>query len=286
MRFSSIATVLGSLGLASAAAPVVAADLPVRSEPPVFTQPATTGFIVTIGAGPDVVRAFPGAQALTVLPTFHFSYRKVGEPEEFYTPDDSTSISIYENKFFRLGPAVNYINNRGLSGGNGRFYGLHDIGGSIELGGFVEVYPVPNHLRLRGEILQGVTGSKALVGNVGADAYQQIGPVQISVGPRFGFGDQRYVDQYFSITPFEAAVNGFVSPYRAYAGLTSIGGVATVKYDFAQRYSVLLFGGYNRLVNGAGNSPVATVLGSPNQFSAGATLNYAFNFKGFGIFGY
>lgn len=264
------------------AAPAHAADLPDRAAPPVFAQPAD-GYDVTIGVGPSMTNRFPGAKQITVLPVFNFDYRKAGTPERFYTPDDSFSIGIYENPFFRIGPAANYIQNRGLSGG---FNGLHTIGGTVEVGGFAEVYPIPGHLRIRGEILQGVTSSKGLVGNLGADGFQRFGPVVLSVGPRLGFGNDRYASQYFSVTPFEAAANGVVTPYQARGGLTSVGGLGTVRYDINARYYALLFGGYSRLVDSVGASPIPVRLGDRNQFTAGVTLNYTFGFRGFGVFGH
>jgi MipA family protein len=269
---------VSGLGLATSA---FAADLPSRAAPPIFVQP--DGYDVTIGAGPNVLNRFPGASQVTVLPSIHIGYRKAGEPDPFYTPDDAFDVAVYENPYFRVGPAANYIENRGLSGG---FNGLHTIGGTLELGGFVEVYPIPQHLRIRGEILQGVTGSKGLVGNLGADGIQRMGPFEFSLGPRIGFGNDRYATQYFSVTPAEAAANGIVTPYNARGGLTSVGGLGTIRYDINRQYSVLGFGGYSRLVDSVGNSPIPVRLGSRNQFTAGATLNYTFGFKGFGILGY
>lgn len=286
VRISSALRLVASLGFVSVAGAAFAADLPDRTVTPTFVQPDAGGFTVTIGAGPDVMNQFPGSKSINVLPTFHLGYRKVGEPDPFYTPDDSFDIAVYENPFFRIGPAANYINNRGLSNGNGNFFGLHDIGGTIEVGGFVEVYPIPNHLRVRGEILKGVTGSKGLVGNLGADAYTKFGPFEVSIGPRIGFGDDRYANQYFGVTPFESALNGRVNPYIARGGLTSVGGLATVRYDINAQYSLLGFGGVSRLVDSVGASPVPNILGSKTQFTAGATLNYTFAFKGFGILGY
>lgn len=290
MRISSAFKVAASVGLLSIPATAFAADLPSRDIAPTFVQP-TGGFDVTIGIGPDVMNQFPGAKSITVLPTFHLGYRRAGEPDPFYTPDDAFDIAIFENPYFRIGPAANYINERTLSGGNGNFFGLHDIGGTLELGGFAEFYPVPNHLRIRGEILQGVTGSRGLVGNLGADGIERVGPFEFSLGPRIGFGDDRYASQYFSVSPIEAAVNNAatgsgITAYNARGGLTSVGGLATVRYDFSRQWSVLGFGGYSRLVSSVGNSPVPNVLGSLNQFTAGATLNYTFNFGGFGILGY
>ena len=294
MRISS-AVYLASLSLVFFGGPIVggqivgealAADLPNRASAPVFVPPDTTGFTVTIGAGPDVTNQFPGAKTITVLPSLHFSYRKVGDPDPFYTPDDALDIAVFESPYFRIGPAGNFISSRGLSGGNGNFFGLHNIGNTFEVGGFVEVFPIPQHLRLRGELLKGVTGSKGLVGNVGGDVIQRTGPFEFSIGPRIGFGDNRYASQYFSVQPYEAAANGLVTPYQAQGGLTSVGGLGTVRYDINREYSVLGFGGYSRLVSSVGASPIPTLLGTKNQFTAGVTLNYTFGFKGFGILGY
>ena len=286
MRFSSAVRVFASLSLVPFAVPAFAADLPDRSVTPTFVEPATSGYTVIIGIGPDVANQFPGSKSVTVYPSVHLSYRKVGEVDPFYTPDDAFDLSIYENSYFRVGPAANFTESRGLSGGNGNFVGLPNVGNTLQLGGFVEVNPVPNHLRLRGEILQGVTGSKSLVGNIHADAYTKFGPFEVSIGPRLAFGDDRFASDYFSVSQFASTVNGRIGPYNASGGLTEVGGLATVRYDISPRYSLLAFGGANELVGSVGDSPIPNVLGSKIQFTAGATLNYTFNFKGFGVFGY
>lgn len=281
MRNSLVLGFAAGAALLSSAAPSLAADLPSKVEPPVFVQP--DGYDVTIGAGPNVTNRFPGSKQVTVLPSLHFGYRKAGEPDPFYAPDDAFDIAIFQSPNFRIGPAGNYIQDRGSCCG---FQGMHYVGGTVQLGGFVEFFPIQNHLRLRGEILQGVTGSRALTGNIMVDAIHRMGPFEFSLGPRFGFGDSRYANSYFSVTPAEAAANGLINPYNAQGGLTSVGGLGTVRYDLSRQYSLLGFGGYSRLVSSVGGSPVATRIGTRNQFTAGATLSYTFGFKGFGFMGY
>ncbi len=283
MRINSALRYAVGLGLASLAAPALAADLPDRTAPPVFVQPVSTGYDVTIGVGPEVTNQFPGSKQIYVLPSIHVGYRKAGEPDPFYAPDDAFDIAILDNPYFRAGPAANFIDSRGSGHG---YYGLHTIGDTFLVGGFAEFYPVPGHLRIRGELLDGVTGSRGLVGNVGADAIQRVGPFEFSLGPRFGFGNDRYASQYFGVTSFEASINKLVTPYTATGGLTSIGGLATVRYEFSRTYSILAFGGFSRLVDSVGSSPILNQIGTHNQFSAGATLNYTFAFKGFGLLGY
>ena len=285
MAFSSALRLLAGCCFASLTVSAYAADLPSTASPPIFTQP-NPGFTVTIGAGPDVVNQFPGAKTVTVLPTIHLGYRKFGEADPFYTPDDSFDFAVYENRYFRAGPAANYINRRGLSDGNGNFRGLPNVDGTFQLGGFAEVFPIPDHVRIRGEILKGVNGSDALTGSIGGDLIQRFGPIEASIGPRVGFGDNHFANAYFTVTAAQSIVNGLVAPYQAHGGVTSVGGLATVRYFFTNEYSLLFFGGYNRLADSVGASPIPAVLGSKDQFTAGVTLNYTFNFKGFGILGY
>ncbi len=285
MRFSSALRLLAGLGFASVTAGAYAADLPSREAAPVFTQP-DPGYSVTIGAGPEVVNQFPGARTVTVLPSIHLGYRKFGEPDPFYTPDDSFDIALYESPFFRIGPAANYINRRGLSDGNGNFRGLANVDGTFQLGGFAEILPLPGTIRIRGEILKGVNGSDALTGTIGGDLYHRFGQIEASIGPRVGFGDSNYANSYFSVTAAQSIANGLIAPYQARGGLTSVGGIGTVRYFVNNDYSLLFFGGYQRLVDSVGASPIPTVLGSRDQFTAGVTLNYTFGFKGFGILGF
>ncbi len=285
VRFSSALRLAASIGAVSVAIPAFAADLPTRTVAPSFASPAPI-FTLIVAAGPEVVQSFPGAKSFIVLPSIHIAYLKPGEHDSFYTQDDSFDFRIIDTPFFKAGPAANFVSRRGLSGGNGQFFGLRNVGDSIELGGFVEVWPAPDRLRLRGEIRKAVSGHNGLVGSVGADFIGRLGPFQASIGPRVKFGDQRYVDRYFTILPFEAALNGRVTPYQARGGVTSVGAFATARYDFNQTYSATLFGGYDRLANSVGDSPVATTLGRRDQFTGGVTLAYSFGFRGFGILGY
>ena len=220
------------------------------------------------------------------MPSIHLAYLRPGEHDFFYSPDNSFDIAILNTGFFRAGlvPA-NFVARRGLSGGNGQFNGLPNVDASAELGGFAEIWPWGSSA-IRGEILKAVSGYDGLVGTIGADLIGRFGPFQLAGGPRIKFGDQRYADSYFTITPAAAAANGLVTPYQASGGLTSAGVFAQARYDVTRNISATVFGGWDRLESSVGAKSVATVLGSRNQFTGGLTLAYAFGFKGFGIFGY
>jgi outer membrane scaffolding protein for murein synthesis (MipA/OmpV family) len=238
------------------------------------------GWTVTLGLGPQVVTSFPGASAYRVWPTGTLAWRGPNDPPAFAAPDDGFGVALLDLGWIKAGLVGRLLPRRGLSNGNGNFYGLHNVGWTLELGGFVELWPSEN-LRARLELRQGVNGSRGLEGNIGIDVVERFGPFTASIGPRLAFGNDQFMRAYFSVTPAEALVNGNVFPYQAYGGVTSFGGLASLKYNITPAWGVTAFGGYNRFVNSAAESPIPNRLGSLNQFSAGATVAYSFHFGGF-----
>ena len=258
----------------------LAADL---APPPV--APADTGWLVTIGAGPQALRSFPGAGTYIAAPIGHFDYRRANEPESFYAPDDGFGVALLNLGWIKAGPVGGFVPRRGLSNGNGNFYGLHNVDLTIQGGGFVEIW-LADFLRTRLELRQAFNGNHGLQGNVAIDAVERFGPATLSIGPRMVLGNGTFMNAYFSVTPFEAAANGRVTPFQASGGVMSVGGLASAKFDISRNWSVSIFGGYQRLVNSAAESPIPNKLGSLNAASAGGILAYSFDFKGLGILGF
>ncbi|WP_026605732.1 MipA/OmpV family protein [Methylocapsa acidiphila] len=260
-----------------AAAPAVgfAADLETSPAP----APAG-GWLVTIGLGPEALTSFPGAKTYRVWPTGTLAWRGPNEPPPFSAPDDGFGVALLDLGWLKAGPVGRVLPRRGLSNGNGNFYGLANVNWTLELGGFVEGW-ISEHLRTRLEVRQGVNGHDGLDANVSIDAIERIGPYTLSLGPRLQLGNTRFMSAYFSVTPAEAFANGNVYPYQAYGGVESFGGLAAIKYDITPSWSVTGFGGYNRLMNSAAESPIPNRLGSLNEFAGGVIVAYSFNFGGF-----
>lgn len=270
----SIVKCLALAGLFSTATSMAfAADL----APPPQPAPPESGWTLTIGVGPEVQTAFPGSKAVSVWPTGNFAYRRPGEPLPFSSPDDGFGIALLDFGWIKAGPVGRVIPERGLSNGNGAFFGLPNVGWTLELGGFVELW-ANEHLRARGEVRQGVNGNNGLDANIELDAIERINAFTLAFGPRLAFGDSQYMNAYFSVTPAQAFANGRVTPFQANGGLTSVGFLGSVKYDFTPTWSATAFGGYDRLVSSAAASPIPNNLGSLNEFTAGVVVSYSFNF--------
>lgn len=230
------------------------------------------GWIVTVSVIGAVAPSFPGSSQMRPYPFPSVSFRRVGEPEAFSTPDEGFGLDLIDLGQFRAGPVANFVFQRGQRDG---LFGLRRISLTHEVGGFAELYPI-DHLRLRAEMRQGVDGHRGFVAAFYADAYEWLGPFRVSVGPRLNFGDNKYADAYFSVTPLEAAVNGRLVPYSARGGFTAAGGMATIRYDFNEMTNISVYGGGLRLLGGVGGSPIPSLIGSRNQFTAGLAVAHSF----------
>ena len=231
------------------------------------------GWIVTLRVTGAVTPSFPGSSQLRPYPFPSVSFRRVGEPEVFSTPDDGFGVSFIDTGNFRAGPVANFVFKRGQRDG---LFGLRRVGLTHEVGGFAEFTPV-EHVRTRVELRQGVDGHEGFVAVVGADVYGSTeSGLTASIGPRFDFGDNRYANAYFSVSPAEAIWNGRLTPYAATGGFTSVGGVATLRFDLTESASATVFGGLQRLTGSFGDSPIPNLLGSRNQFTAGLSVGRSF----------
>jgi outer membrane scaffolding protein for murein synthesis (MipA/OmpV family) len=283
MRALSHPLPLLAAALVTGAAPARAADAQgaAQNERSLLFDP---GWIATVQLGPGVTPAFPGAGRLRPVPIPSLDLRAPGEKERFAAPDDSFGLAILDANGFRAGPAGNLLAPRRISYPQGA--GLARRGLGVEAGGFVEYFASDN-LRLRGELRQGFSGHHGLVGNLGADAIQRVGAVQLSLGPRLTLASRRYSEPYFGVTPYEAYVNralwpqGGVKAYRPGGGLYSAGAMATARYDFSEMTNVTAYASAARLAGAAGASPITLGLGSRTQVTAGLLLARSFRLPGF-----
>lgn len=261
---------LTRLALAVAAPFCGSAALATDLTPPPKTD--ANGWIVTVSVIGAVSPSFPGSGQMRPYPFPAVAVRRVGEPETFSTPDEGFGFPLVDLGYVRAGPVANFVFQRGQRDG---LFGLRRIGLTHEIGGFVEANPM-DHFRVRAEMRQGVDGHEGFVAAFYADAYETIGKFRISVGPRINFGDNNYANAYFSVTPFEAMVNGRLTPYVATGGFTAAGGMATIRYDINDLTSVSVYGGGQRLLGSVGSSPIPDLIGSRNQFNAGLAVSRSF----------
>ncbi len=233
-------------------------------------------YIVTLSGNAVFQPTFPGSDraSATIYPSL--SYRRSDEPARFAAPDDGISISIIDTPTFRVGPVFRLQSGRYLSDDRSLF-GLRKRNFDVESGVFVEYWPL-TFIRARIEARHGFRDDSGFVGNVGVDLVAPVGQFVFSAGPRLYLGDQRYVDRYFGVRPAEAALNGRVFSFRPDGGLTGVGALGAVTYQWNDTWATTGYVGYTRLVEDAGDSPIVTRIGSRDQVTLGAKLSYSFSY--------
>lgn len=278
MRNIRLAAFLAAAVPAAAALPpvAVAADLDGQAYAPAPRGSSET-YIVTLTANGQLKPSFPGSDKITGLVYPALSFRRSDEPARFTAPDDGISISFLDTPSLRIGPVARFESGRYLQDDR-RLFGLRKVPWDVELGGFVEYWPL-SFIRTRVELRHGTRDGIGFVGNAGVDFVKRYERFTFSLGPRVTFADNDYVRTYFGVNPAEAALNGRVTPFRPGGGVTSVGALGAVTYAWNDTWATTGYAGYNRLVSDAGRSPIVRRIGSENQFTIGASVSYSFAFN-------
>jgi outer membrane protein len=227
---------------------------------------------VRVGLGPQVGPAYPGADKLGFGPYINVDTTRGDKPFGFEAQDESFAIPVINTNGIGFGPSLSVQGSRTNS----------DVGApigkvktTVEVGGFVHSFLTPN-FRVRAELRRGLGGHDGYVGEVSADLIARDGDRYVfSIGPRVVLTNARYQRAYFGVNAAQAAATG-LPRFTPEGGLQSIGGTAGLTYQFTDRWGVMSFVRYDRLVEDAADSPVVRQFGSRDQFSGGLGLMYTF----------
>lgn len=230
---------------------------------------------VRVGLGAQLRPKFMGSKDHEIAPLWDIDFASGTREFRFEAPDDTFGIPVVSSNGFAFGPDFNLSTSRKDSEVGEP---LGKVPTTFEAGGFVQ-YDVSKSIRLRAELRKGIGGHKGVVGAVGADYVWRDGDRYVfSIGPRLLFSNERYQQAYFGVSPAAALASGLPA-YRPRGGIHAIAVTSGLSYQFNPRFGAFGFARYERLVRGAGASPIVRQLGSRNQLSAGVGLSYAFTVK-------
>jgi outer membrane scaffolding protein for murein synthesis (MipA/OmpV family) len=232
-------------------------------------------FTVMIGGGAQVTPKYPGADSYQVTPLPLGGLRRAGTPIPSFAPDDAIGFKLFGESAtgFSFGPAARLIGKRKPADVGAD---VDRVGFTVEAGAFAQYMVTPN-IRVRVEGRKGLGGHKGWVGNVGADlVLRDQNSYIFSVGPRARFGDNRYTDAYFGVSP-AAAARTALPAYNPGSGLYAVGAITGLTYRMGPRWGFQLRAGYDRLVGDAGRSPIVRTLGSRDQFQGGGGVFFEFD---------
>jgi len=280
-RSGRIAAVLAGLGMiwlpraAMAQDPVITLPAPPLTLP--FLPSLSGDWTVKVGVGGEYRPNFEGANRSMLSPIPIFSIRRAGKADQFRGPRDSAGISFIEMAGFRVGPAFKYVAARNAAD-FAELRGLGDVKAAIELGGFLEYFPVA-WLRGRVEVLQGFGGHHGVVANFSSDLIVPVAPQwTLSGGPRFTLQSAAATAPYFGINAAQAMASG-LPQFNARGGAHSAGAGAQLRYQFSPQWEVHSYVEYQRLLGDAAASPLVQQRGSPNQLTVGLGASYSFDVR-------
>lgn len=214
--------------------------------------------VVTIRAGVDMSPSYFGSDDYLAGPDFSVRFDFVQLPGGL-TYGSSRTVGFRSG--WGLQGSFRYVGGRD---GDDEIEGLDDVDWSAEAG--LGVGYEQRNWRVFTDVRYGFVGHNAWVGEIGADsiAYPVEG-LTLTAGPRLSFGDDRFADTYFGISPSESAASG-LDAYQADGGLLGAGIQLGARYLFNERWGVEGAAGWQRLLNSAADSPVVD-LGSEDQYS-------------------
>jgi MipA family protein len=149
-------------------------------------------------------------------------------------------------------------------------HGWGDIPGTVRGGMFVS-YSL-EWLSVRGSVSEG-GHHEGVMASLNAEA--QLHPIPrltLSFGPEVTWTDEQYAMTFFGIDTAQSEIAG-IAPYRARAGVNTVGVEAGARYALTRNWSLAAHVGYGRLQGDAANSPVTT---DKTQRVLGAFVLYRF----------
>ena len=133
-------------------------------------EPVTVlGYAVSITVQGATASAYQGSKHYAPFPSVAVAFVRPEDYDLFGAPDDSPSATIVKFGNVSMGPAANFIPDRGDSHA---LAGMRKIGWAGEGGGFVNWWVTPS-FRVRAEALKGLFSEDGLLVNTAADFVTQ-----------------------------------------------------------------------------------------------------------------
>lgn len=237
-------------------------------------------WLVTAKGNIAAAPSYPGADSMRAIAYPSLGFRRPNEPETFGAPDDPISLALVRSGGLRMGPSLKFVGAR-KAADEAELAALRDVDWTLEAGAFVEYWFSPN-VRTRADVRYGFHGHKGVVADIAGDFVAPVGAWTFSAGPRMTLASGVYMDAYFGVTSGEAATNLAIPDTAAFApggGVRSVGLAGAATYRFSPQWAATAYARWDRLVGDAANSPITRVIGSPNQYTVGASLAYSFTIR-------
>lgn len=234
-------------------------------------QDADRPWIATMGLWSLGKPKFAGSDELVLAVKPIMSFRREGEREWLYLPNDHGGPALFSTERLRIGPSINVESAR-KSSDHAALAGLSDVPWTFEGGAFVEFWP-GSQIRTRAELRRGFNGHEGLIANLSADVvYKPDDRWTFTLGPRLAIADANYMQAYFGVSAADAVTSG-LQAYDPKGGLYSAGVGGSAKLQWDANWATIGYLQVDRLLGDAKDSPI-TERGSDTQVTVGIGVTY------------
>lgn len=188
--------------------------------------------------------------------------------------------NVIESKWLEFGPVVNVTTKRGRDINSLPVSRLGRIKDAVEVGAFVATSrAIHGNDRIRFAVQAVQDVSSVHKGWLGGAQLSYDAAVNsklcVLTNLSASYVNAEYSRTYFTVSGPGSASSGLAA-FNAKAGIKDLGGSMTVRYTLSERWSVIGFGAYKKLVGSFANSPIIKDAGSPNQFVGALGVGFSF----------
>ncbi|MEN5362756.1 MipA/OmpV family protein [Brevundimonas intermedia] len=235
--------------------------------------------VFIIGGGAAYRPEYKGADDYEVQPFPYFSVRYPISGMTLSLQGAALKLEVLASDTFSAGPLISYQQGRDDDITNPVVRQLSTIDGAVEGGGYLDFEtPIGPGSFSAGVIalsdLSGVHEGYSVALNAG---YRMpvTSKLSVGVGAEVKWADENYMQTYYGVDLPGAFASGLPS-YAAEAGLEKAGVNVNLIYQLTERWGVGVFGGYDKLLDSAADSPIVVQEGSPDQYTGALAVFYRF----------
>lgn len=235
--------------------------------------------LLIVGGGAAYRPEFKGSDDYEAQPFPFFNVRYPISGMSLTLEGANLKLDVLGSDSVAFGPIISYQQGRDEDITNPVIRQLSTIDGAVEGGGYFDV-KLPFG---PGAFSAGVTALADLSGvhegySVSVDAGYRMpltSRLSLGVGAEVKWADEKYLQTYYGVDLPGSLASGLPG-YTAEAGLEKAGVNINLTYRLTERWGVALFGGYDKLLDSAADSPIVTLEGSPDQYTGALAVFYRF----------
>lgn len=240
-----------------------------------LTSPQSAqNWYLTLGAGVRYQPDYTGSNDYVFAARPIISLGKGLKSTWWSAEDDPTlSIGVFSGQGWRIGFSGDLLWKRSAKV-NPALVVVPETKFGAEAGGFVEFYPA-SWLRARADLRRGIVAHDGLVADLKLDAFTNIGPWTLGVGPRMRIASADYVRTYFGTWGAMPGTGGLLQRFNT--GVHTVGALAQVTYHWSDHFQTTAYVEYKHLVGDATRSPIVRPFGSRDSLTVGLSASYSFD---------